>query len=85
MATLDKFKLTTLVWESDEKREEYFLWLESFGGCVRATAGGDHLEAILDAKLGRRTVNMSAVPSYILDDPDFGVGAPARSMAGRPS
>ena len=47
------------------------MWLENFGSLVRATEFGNWLEDMLDSKLHRPKVSSQAVPSFLLEDPDF--------------
>ena len=71
MAQLEKFKLTAVLWDSDKEPRQFFVWLENMGCLVRATEYGNFLEDMLDSKLRRAKVNVQAVPSFLLDDPDF--------------
>ena len=77
MAQLEKFKLTTVVWDSDKEPRQFHVWLENFGSLVRATEHGQQLEDMLDSKLRRATVSKQSVPSFLLEDPDFAPKAPA--------
>ena len=71
MAQLEKFKLSAVLWDSDKDPRQFFVWLENFGSLVRATEHGNVLEDMLDSKLRRAKVNRQAVPSFLLEDPDF--------------
>ena len=51
MADLEKYKFSSLYWESDKNEEAFFVYLENFGSMVRYTASGYHLEDMLDSKL----------------------------------
>jgi hypothetical protein len=75
MATLEKFKLSALVFDYDKDPKGFFLWLESMGGFVRSTEGGPELEDMLDSKLHRASFAVQGViPSFLLLDPDFDSG-----------
>ena len=82
MASLDKFKLSAVTWDSDKEPKNFHLWLENIGSLVRATEHGDLLEDMLDSKLGRVKTAATSVPSFILNDPDF---APPSSPAPKAS
>ena len=71
MADLEKFKLSSLLWEGDKTDEGSFGFLENFGNVVRSTASGYHLEDMLDSKLRRASMSKGSVPSCLLLDPDF--------------
>jgi len=49
MASMEKFKLTTVSWDSDKDPGGFFVWLENFGSVVRATEHGERLEDMLDS------------------------------------
>jgi len=72
MATLEKFKLSALSFDYDKDPKGMFIWLESFGGFVASTEGGPDLEDMLDSKLHRQKAADGAIPSFLLNDPDFG-------------
>ena len=75
MAQLEKFKLSTYVWDSDKDPKGFNIWLENVSSMVRATEHGTPLEDMLDSKLRRRPALNQNVPTFILDDPDFGTVA----------
>lgn len=81
MTTLEKFKLSTVCWDSDKDPGHFFIWLENFGCLVRATEHGYWLEDMLDSKLNRRKVTSQGVPSFLLEDPDFAVGGATTAKA----
>ena len=82
MATLEKFKLSALIFDYDKDPKGFFLWLESMGGFVRSTEGGPELEDMLDSKLHRASFAVQGViPSFLLLDPDFD---PVPSLAPHP-
>ena len=85
MAQLERFKLQAVPWDSDKDPAGFNLWVETMGSLVRSTAHGSTLEDILDYKLRRKRVAAVATPSWILDDPDFGLGsAAAQSFSAQP-
>ena len=73
MTSLEKFKLSTVCWDSDKDPKQFYVWLENFGSLVRATEHGGYLEDMIDSKLGRRKVSPQSVPSFLLNDPDFAI------------
>ena len=73
MASIDKFKLSTITWDSDANPNGFYVWQENFSSMVKSTLHGAELEEFLDSKLGRNTAP-THVPSFILDDPDFDEG-----------
>jgi hypothetical protein len=75
MAQLERFKLQAIPWDSDKDPASFNIWVETMGSLVRSTAHGAILEEILDYKLRRKRVAAVATPSWILDDPDFGIGS----------
>ena len=77
MAQLEKFKLSTYVWDSDKDPKGFNIWVENVGSMVRATEHGRALEDMLDSKLRRRPALNQNVPTFILSDPDFEVVQPA--------
>ena len=80
MADLEKFKLSSLLWEGDKTDEGSFGFLENFGNVVRSTASGYHLEDMLDSKLRRASMSKGSVPSCLLLDPDFAVRWPEKVL-----
>jgi hypothetical protein len=71
MTTLEKFRLNSVVWDSDKDPNGFHKWIGIMGSLVRATAGGAALEEFLDAKLGRVLARPATVPSFLSADPDF--------------
>ena len=51
---------------------------------VRSTRGGLPLIELLDSKLKRERSAVVATPSYLLEDPDFGIAPPRSPFAPRP-
>ena len=70
MASLEKFRLTAITWDTDKDPNGYSKWIETIGSLVRSTAHGHELEDFLDHKLERKVYKASTVPSFLLD-PDF--------------
>jgi hypothetical protein len=73
MAQLEKFKISSCIWQGDTHRSEYYLWVDNMGSIVRALEHGPLLENSLDEKLCRPKHQMllQNVSSAILNDPDF--------------
>ena len=70
MTTLEKFRLSSVTWDSDRDPNGFLKWSSLISSLVRSTQHGAVLEDFLDAKLGRRVYKPSTVPSF-LADPDF--------------
>jgi len=70
MAEVEKLRLANLSWDGDKEEDQFFIFLGSFGSLVNAIKHGPLLEEMLDSKLRRKKASR-AVPSFILDDPDF--------------
>ena len=77
MAQLEKFKLSTYVWDGDKDPKGFNIWVENVGSMVRATEHGKALEDMLDSKLRRKPALNQNVPTFILDDLDFGAAQAA--------
>ena len=71
MASMEKFKLSALTWDSDKNPAGFNKWMMHFSSLVRATEHGPELEDFLDAKLDRRRSRHATVPSFIAEDDDF--------------
>ena len=71
MATLDKYKLQRLTWDSDKDLGGFAEWVDQFSSVVRSTEHGYILEEYLDVKLERNKATEMAIPSFLLKDPDF--------------
>ena len=76
MVSIDKFKLSSVVWESDKNPNGFTKWMNDFGSLVASTEHGAVLETFLDQKLGREKHLAATVPSYISTDDDFAASAP---------
>ena len=74
MVSIDKFKLSSVVWESDKNPNGFTKWINDFGSLVALTEHGAILEAFLDQKLGREKHLATTVPSYISKDDGFAAG-----------
>ena len=71
MVSIDKFKLSSVVWESDKNPNGFTKWMNDFGSLVASTEHGAVLESFLDQKLGREKHLAATVPSYISTDYGF--------------
>ena len=76
MVSIDKFKLSSVVWESDKNPNGFTKWMNDFGSLVASTEHGAVLESFLDQKLGREKHLAATVPSYISTDDDFAAPKP---------
>ena len=74
MVSIDKFKLSSVTWDSDKNPTGFTKWMNDFGSLVASTEHGAILEAFLDQKLGREKHLATTVPSYISKDDDFAAG-----------
>jgi hypothetical protein len=71
MASLDKFKLSLVTWDSDKDQFGFQDWMDQMSSIVRSTPYGDELEGFLDHKLDRVEIRRATIPSFLTDDPDF--------------
>jgi hypothetical protein len=71
MAGMEKFKITSVVWDSDKDPSGFQKWMNNISSMVRATKNGPPLEDFLDGKLGRHKMKFATIPSFITEDPDF--------------
>ena len=76
MVSIDKFKLSSVVWYSDKNPTGFTKWMNDFGSLVASTEHGAVLETFLDEKLGREKHLATTVPSYISTDDDFAAPPP---------
>ena len=76
MVSIDKFKLSSVVWDSDKNPTGFTKWMNDFGSLVASTKHGAVLETFLDEKLGREKHLATTVPSYISTDDDFAAPPP---------
>ena len=76
MVSIDKFKLSSVVWDSDKNPTGFTKWMNDFGSLVASTEHGAVLETFLDEKLGREKHLATTVPSYISTDDDFAAPPP---------
>ena len=79
MASLDKYKITAVIWDSDKEPTGFGRWLETLSAVVRATEHGAALEDFLDRKLERQQSRSAIVPSFLTRDPDFELDDPGPS------
>ena len=71
MTDLDKFKVSTLTWDSDKDPTQFHLWIENMGCIVRTIKHGPELEDMLDSKLRRQKPLDTSIPAFLREDPDF--------------
>ena len=71
MAQLEKIKLTAQVWDSDKDIDGFHLWLDTFRSLVSSTEHGQPLEDFITIKTGLEVFEMSNVPTFLKNDPDF--------------
>ena len=71
MASLDKFKINAVVWDSDKEPSKFTTWLDTMSSIVRSMEHGPALESFLDHKLERRRHQCATIPSFLASDPDF--------------
>ena len=71
MTDLDKFKVSTLTWDSDKDPTQFHLWIENMGCIVRTIKHGPELEDMLDSKLRRQKPLDTSIPTFLREDPDF--------------
>ena len=64
MASLDKFKITAVVWDSDKNPDLFTKWQTQFSNLVKTMHWGNALEMFLDAKLDRIFSVYASTPSY---------------------
>ena len=72
MASLDRYKLSSEQWDSDKDPEGFPSFMYTMSAMVRAIAHGNELENFIDRKLDRARGQSVTIPSFLLDDPDFG-------------
>ena len=75
MASVDRVKVTAPTWNSDEdaSANAFRRFSETIGGLVRSCKGGVELQNFMEEKLGKVAVRTKCLPSFISNDPDFGV------------
>ena len=79
MATLDKFKLTAAVWDSDKNPDGFLDWFKQICDLVRSLNGGNELVEWVYTKLGIQVRIPATTPAFISTDPEFdfpGSGTP---------
>ena len=80
MVSIDKFKLSSVTWDSDKNPTGFTKWMNDFGALVASTEHGSTLETFLDQKLGREQHLSTTVPSYITTDDDFAAPEPSEAQ-----
>ena len=76
MASIDKFKLNAVTWDSDKDPNGFSKFMDTISSMVRATEHGPPLEDFLDRKLSRHKSRHVTVPSFISGDADFAAPVP---------
>ena len=71
MATLDKFKVSLLSWDSTKNKDSFYGWVDEMISTVRTLEHGESLMDWLDIKLRRNLAPKASIPAFLLDDPDF--------------
>ena len=71
MASLEKFRLSQVSWDSDKDPGKFMEFMYLMSSLVRATAHGHVLEDYLDAKLGRCKFHQVTTPGFLSEDPEF--------------
>ena len=64
MVSIDKFKLSSVVWDSDKHPTGFTKWMNDFGSLMASIEHGAALETFLDEKLGHEKHLTTIVPSY---------------------
>ena len=64
MVSIDKFKLSSVTWDSDKNPTGFTKWMNDFGSLVASTEHGAVLETFLDQKVGREKHLAATVTSY---------------------
>ena len=85
MVSIDKFKLSSVTWDSDKNPTGFTKWMNDFGSLVASTEHGAILETFLDQKLGREKHLATTVPSYISKDDDCAAGEEAEEAPQAPA
>ena len=83
MASLDRFKLSSVSWDSDQNPCGFLSFMFVFSSMVRALDHGNDLEDYLDLKLGRAAHQSVTTPGFLSEDPEF--VRPVSVVQGRPS
>ena len=76
MTSIDKFKLSSVIWDYYKNPNGITKWMNDFGSLVASTEHGAILETFLDEKLRREKHLAATVPSYISADDDFAAPPP---------
>lgn len=71
MASLDKYKLTSVTWDSDKEPQRFIDFMFLMSALVRAIDHGAVLEDLLDKKLQRSRYQSISTPTFLTDDPEF--------------
>ena len=71
MASLDKYKLSSVTWDSDKEPGKFVNFMMLMSAMVRAISHGSAIEDFLDKKLGRKKHIAVSTPSFLTEDPEF--------------
>ena len=87
MASLDRFKLSSVSWDSDQDPCGFLSFMFVFSSMVHALDHRNDLEDYLDLKLGRAAHQTATTPGFLSEDPEFSrpvvQGRPSPAMSGR--
>ena len=71
MASLDKYKLSSVTWDSDKEPGKFVHFMMLMSAMVRAISHGSAIEDFLDKKLGRKRHIAVSTPGFLTEDPEF--------------
>jgi len=71
MAKLDRIKLTSVTWDTDEDPLGLQPFMNHMGSIVAATEDGPPIQRFLEQKLGISSQDANIVASFLTADPDF--------------
>ena len=71
MASLDKYKLSSVTWDSDKEPGKFVNFMMLMSSMVREIAYGSTIEDFLDRTLGRKKHIAVSTPSFLTEDPEF--------------
>ena len=71
MTSLDKYKLSSVTWDSDKEPGKFVNFMMLMSSMGRAIAYGSAIEDFLDRKLGRKKHIAVSTPSFLTEDPEF--------------
>ena len=71
MASIDKLKVSTQLWNTTKNPDGFIQFSDSFGSVARSLKHGNIIENFLDFKLRRKVKRRNNVPTFTSNDPDF--------------